>query len=110
MKVLFICTANRLRSPTAAALFADHPGLEVRSAGLDAACPRPLSNELVMWADKLFVMERRQRDIVRRKFRKTLGERPVIALGIPDDYEFMQPELVALLKDRVPQFLEGAGA
>jgi predicted protein tyrosine phosphatase len=106
MKVLFVCTANKLRSPTAEAVFSGAPGLEVRSAGLDMACPRPLSAELVAWADRLFVMERGQREKVRRRFRDTLGNRPVIVLGIPDEYEFMQPELVALLKARVPDFLD----
>jgi predicted protein tyrosine phosphatase len=105
MKVLFVCTANKLRSPTAEAVFADDPALEVRSAGLDAACPRPLTVELVSWADRLFVMERRHRETLKKRFRQALGDKPVVVLGIPDEYEFMQPELVALLKERVPQFL-----
>jgi predicted protein tyrosine phosphatase len=106
LKVLFVCTANRLRSPTAEAVFRDEPGLEVRSAGLDSACPRPLTAELVYWAERLFVMERGQRDKVRRRFRDALDGKPVIVLGIPDDYEYMQPELVALLKSRVREFLD----
>jgi predicted protein tyrosine phosphatase len=106
MKVLFVCTANKLRSPTAAAVFADAPGLEVRSAGLDAACPRPLTAELVAWADRLFVMEQRHREAIRRRFKQALGAKPLIVLGIPDNYDFMQEELVALLKERVPQFLQ----
>lgn len=68
VKVLFVCTANKLRSPTAQAVFAEHPGLEARSAGLDAAAVQPLTEELVSWADRLFVMETRQRDIIRRRF------------------------------------------
>ncbi|MDX0174518.1 protein tyrosine phosphatase [Sinorhizobium meliloti] len=106
MKVLFVCTANRLRSPTAEAVFAGHPGLEVRSGGLDGACPRPLTDELVAWADRLFVMEQRHREKIRKRFRQALGDKPIVVLGIPDDYEFMQPELVALLKERVPSFLD----
>jgi predicted protein tyrosine phosphatase len=106
MRILFVCTANRLRSPTAAAVFADDPGLEVRSAGLDAACPRPLTAELVAWADRLFAMEQRHRSAIKRRFREQFGGTPVIVLGIPDEYEFMQPELIALLKERVPQFLD----
>lgn len=105
MKVLFVCTANKLRSPTAEAVFASHPGLEVRSAGLDAAAPRPLTAELLAWADRLLVMERRHRELIRKRYRAALGSRPVIVLGIPDEFEFMQEELVALLKERVPPFL-----
>lgn len=106
MKVLFVCTANKLRSPTAEAVFADHPGLEVRSAGLDAACPCPLTAELVSWAESLFVMEQRHKKTLKRRFRAQLGSTPVIVLGIPDLYEYMQQELIELLKDRVPPFLE----
>ncbi|MEW5704402.1 MAG: phosphotyrosine protein phosphatase [Pseudomonadota bacterium] len=106
MKILFVCTANKLRSPTAEAVFAEYPGLEVRSAGLDPQAPKPLTAELVAWADRLLVMEQRHRDVVRKRFRQELDARPVIVLGIPDDYEFMQEELVTLLKERVPQFLD----
>ena len=105
MKVLFVCTANRLRSPTAEAVFADRPGLEVRSAGLDARAVRPLTAELVAWADRLIVMERSHREAIRKRYRTALGSRRVIVLDIPDEFEFMQEELVALLKARVPKFL-----
>jgi predicted protein tyrosine phosphatase len=106
MKILFVCTANKLRSPTAQAVFAEHPGIEARSAGLDASAPRPLTDQLVLWADRLFVMDQRHRNIIRRRFKHSLGSRPVIVLGIPDEYSFMQAELVALLKERVPPLLE----
>ncbi|MEZ5749405.1 MAG: hypothetical protein R3D83_05800 [Caenibius sp.] len=42
---------------------------------------------------------------LKRRFREVLGDRPLIVLGIPDDYEFMQPELIALLEEKVPPFL-----
>ena len=105
MKVLFVCTANRLRSPTAEAVFADRPGLEVRSAGLDARAVRPLTAELVAWADRLIVMEKSHREAIRKRYRTALGSRRVIVIGIPDEFEYMQEELVALLKERVPPFL-----
>lgn len=106
MKVLFVCTANKLRSPTAQAVFTGYPGIEVASAGLDAAAVRPLTAELIAWADRLIVMEPHHREKLRKRFKAALGPRPVIVLGIPDEYEFMQDELIALLKDRVPPFLE----
>ena len=105
MKVLFVCTANRLRSPTAEAVFADQPGLEVRSAGIDGLAVRPLTAELVAWADRLIVMEKSHREAIRKRYRTALGSRRVIVIGIPDEFEYMQEELVALLKERVPPFL-----
>ncbi|MGE3624530.1 MAG: phosphotyrosine protein phosphatase, partial [Bdellovibrionales bacterium] len=66
MKVLFVCTANKLRSPTAEAVFGTHPGLEVRSAGLDPHATTPLTAELVAWAERLIVMEQRHREKIRK--------------------------------------------
>jgi predicted protein tyrosine phosphatase len=101
VKILFVCTANRLRSPTAEAVFSQQAGLEVRSAGIDARAARPLTAELVAWADRIFVMEPHHRNFIRRRYRTAVGSRPLTVLGIPDEYEFMQEELVALLRERV---------
>lgn len=51
MNVLFVCTANKLRSPTAETLFKTMDGIEARSAGTDQDCPQPLTPALVAWAD-----------------------------------------------------------
>jgi predicted protein tyrosine phosphatase len=104
-RVLFVCTSNRLRSPTAETLFRGWPGLEVSSAGLDAAATRVLDQDIIGTADVIFVMERHHRDKTRKRFRAVLGQPPVYVLGIPDEYERDQPELIALLKERVPPLL-----
>jgi len=59
MRVLFVCTANKLRSPTAETLFSGRRGLEVSSAGLDGSAPRVVDASMVEQADLVFVMERR---------------------------------------------------
>jgi predicted protein tyrosine phosphatase len=105
MRVLFVCTSNRLRSPTAETLFAGWPGLEVSSAGLDAAATRVVDQDVVVAADVIVVMERHHRDKIRKRFRSVLGQRPVYVLGIADQYERDQPELIALLKEKVPPLL-----
>lgn len=106
MNILFVCTANKLRSPTAQAVFSGRPDITVRSAGLDPEAPCRLDAELVAWADKIYAMETHHREKIRKKFKKVLGATPVITLGIPDEYEFMQPELVALLKERLPVYAD----
>lgn len=98
--VLFICSQNRLRSPTAEQVFADWPGIETASAGTNNDAETPLDAELVAWADLIFVMERPHRNKLQTKFRKALRGR-VICLDIPDDYAFMDEQLVRLLKARV---------
>ena len=103
--VLFVCSQNRLRSPTAEQVFASHPGIEVSSAGLNNDAENPLTPELVAWADIIFVMEKAQRSKLQRRFKAGLKNVRVICLDIPDDYEFMEEPLVHLLKARATRHL-----
>lgn len=103
--VLFICSQNKLRSPTAEAVFAEIPGLEVDSAGLNHDAVVPLAPEQVAWADLIFVMEKAHREKLTRKFKRHLNRQRVIVLGIPDNYAYMDPALVEILKVKVPPHL-----
>lgn len=104
-RVLFICSMNRLRSPTAEQVFANHPGMECDSAGLNNDAHNPVTGELIEWAALIFVMEKAHRTKLSKRFRKNIGNRRVVCLDIPDDYDFMDPELVELLKRKVMPFL-----
>jgi predicted protein tyrosine phosphatase len=104
-KVLFVCSQNALRSPTAEQIFADWPGIEVSSAGTNHDAENPLTGELVAWADIIFVMEKQHRNKVQRKFRRHLGSARLICLDIPDEYEFMDSGLIQLLRAKVSHFL-----
>jgi len=108
LNLLFVCSQNRLRSPTAEQVFAAHPGVQCSSAGTNHRAENPLTPELVERADLIFVMEKTHRDKVRAKYRAQLKDKRVIVLGIPDDYAFMDPELVELLQAKVTKFLPGA--
>lgn len=103
--VLFLCSQNRLRSPTAEQVFADWPGIETASAGVSADADEQVSSELLDWAQIIFVMEKVHRTKLSRRFKAHLGHARVICLNIPDDYGFMDPDLVTLLKAKVPPFL-----
>ncbi len=103
--LLFLCSRNRLRSPTAEQVFARHPGVETASAGLAPDAEEECSVELVERADIIFVMEKAHRSKLQRRFGKHLKRARVICLDIPDDYAFMQPELVALLEKKVEPHL-----
>lgn len=104
-RILFVCSRNRLRSPTAEHVFAGRPGLEVTSAGLNHDADQPLTPELVAWADVIFVMERAHLRRLRERYRAELDRQRVVSLGIPDDYAYMDPVLVARLEDGVPRHL-----
>lgn len=102
---LFVCSRNRLRSPTAEHVFADVPGIVTLSAGTNRDADEPLTDELVGWADVIFVMEPAHRGKVQARHRAALKDTPLVVLGIPDDYDFMDPTLVRLLATRLRGWL-----
>jgi predicted protein tyrosine phosphatase len=105
IKALFVCARNRWRSPTAERVFRNDARLSVRSCGLSAKSPRTLRADDLNWADVVFVMESKHSERIRGEFQDALGGTPLHVLEIPDDYEFMDPELVELLTDRVEAYL-----
>ena len=104
-RLLFVCSRNRLRSPTAELVFAAYPGIETASAGLAPDAEEPLADEHIEDADIVFVMERAHRARLNRRFGRVLRGKRIVCLDIPDRYQFMQPELVDLLKQRVTPHL-----
>ena len=104
-RLLFLCSQNRLRSPTAEAIFADHPNVEVDSAGLNHDAVVPLSPEQIEWADVILVMERAHLNRLNRKFKPWLAGKRIAVLGIPDDYDCMDPELIRLLRVKCAPYL-----
>ncbi|HBI68851.1 MAG TPA: phosphotyrosine protein phosphatase [Massilia sp.] len=107
-RALFICTQNRLRSPTAEQVFATWPGVETDSAGVGNDADVPLSPEQLAWAEIVFVMEKAHRNRLSAKFQRHLNGKRIVCLDIPDDYAYMQPELVRLLEKKVAPFLRRA--
>src|SRR5689334_18128099 len=105
VKALFVCSQNRLRSPTAEHVFSQYEGVECESAGTNGSANIPLGPELVEWADIIFVMERAHRNKVTKMFRGHLNGKRIIVLGIPDDYEYMDETLIHLLKLKVEPYL-----
>ncbi|MBZ5760625.1 MULTISPECIES: low molecular weight protein tyrosine phosphatase family protein [Rhizobium] len=103
--ILFVCSQNKLRSPTAEQVFAGRRDIEVMSAGTNNDAENPLSTELVEWADIIFAMEKIHRSKIQRRYRSVLKGKRIICLDIPDDYTFMDQRLIALLQARVQRYL-----
>jgi predicted protein tyrosine phosphatase len=101
MKLLFVCSRNRLRSPTAEAVFSAHRGVEATSAGTSSDADTVVSPELIEWADIIFPMEPIHRRKLLEKFGPLLKTKRVIVLGIPDRYKYMDSELITVLKKKV---------
>ncbi len=104
-RILFICSQNKLRSPTAEQIFSLSTDIEVSSAGTNHDAENPLDREQIEWADIIIVMERTHRNKIQKRFRGVLHGKRIIVLDIPDDYEFMDPELIRLLRVRMGRVL-----
>ena len=94
-RILFVCTANVDRSPTAEFLYLGDPRYEVHSAGTAPFATNPLSREMMLWANRVFVMnerEDRHRTLVKMRFPDV--DRDVIDLDIEDRWRRGHPELV----------------
>ncbi len=103
--ILFVCSQNRLRSPTAEQVFSQRPDLEVASADTNNDAENPITSELIKWADVIVVMEKTHRAKVQKRFRSSLNSKRLICLDIPDNFAFMDPALVALLEKRLAPHL-----
>ncbi len=99
--ILFICSQNKLRSPTAEQLYSEAPGLEVASAGLNNDAEVPVTPELLEWSDRIFVMERNHRNRLTKKFKPHLQGKRITVLDIPDDYDFMDEVLLMILEQKL---------
>ena len=105
MRLLFVCSRNRLRSPTAEAVFAGYEGIEALSAGTAPDAETPVSAELIEWADVVFAMEGVHRKRLMSGFGTLMRDKRVVVLGIRDRYAYMEPALVELLKSKISAHL-----
>ena len=103
--VLFICSRNQWRSPTAEQVYRKHPMLAVRSAGTSPNARRKVSPDDIAWASVILVMEEKHKSRLKAEFNRLLEGRAIHVLDIPDDYKYMDPELVEQLEQCVPSIL-----
>ena len=101
LNLLFVCSRNRLRSPTGEALYANVPGIRSASVGTAPDAQERASLEWIEWADVILAMEGQHKKKLAKAFGSALRDKRVLVLGIPDDYDFMDPELCALLRMKV---------
>lgn len=105
LKLLFVCSRNIRRSLTAERLFDGVPGYEARSAGTQPSARVTLSPGLIGWADVVFFMERSHLNRAQGHFAEALQEKEVHVLNIPDDFEYMQDELIHELCARLEEWI-----
>lgn len=105
MNLLFVCSENRLRSPTGEEVFSQYDGVNAIGCGTNSDAETTVSGDLIEWADIIFVMEKSHRNKVSKKFKGLLKTKRLICLDIPDDYERMEPALIRLLENRVLRYI-----
>jgi len=103
--VLFVCSRNQWRSPTAEQIFRKHPHLNARSGGTSPKAKHTVNESDIAWADVVMVMEPKHKSRLLADFSEALRYKPLHVLDIPDEYQYMDPELVEMLEQCVPALL-----
>ena len=106
MNLLFVCSRNQWRSPTAEAIYKNIDGIFVKSAGTEPSARIKINMKRLMWADIVFVMEKRHKQRLNENFRDIIAEKELVVLDIPDEYQFMDEELIDLIKTSVSPYLK----
>lgn len=97
-KVLCVCSAGLLRSPTTAVVLSQEPyNFNTRAAGLVPEFALvPVDKVLLYWADEIVCMTEYQA----KTLRGLAPNKPVICLNIEDSYRYRDPELIQLIKEK----------
>lgn len=102
--LLFICGKNKYRSPTAENIMIGRGYEDVRSAGIDNDAQHQITPEDIGWADIILAMESKYVEKLRANFSQYLKNKKIVNLQVPDNYTFMQPELVTLLENKLSHY------
>jgi predicted protein tyrosine phosphatase len=100
-RVLCVCSAGALRSPTTAEVLREEYGYNTRAAGVYREwCVIPVTEDLIFWCDEIVCMEQEHADAIRHMDFWSEGDAPIIVLGIPDCHSFRSPDLIEQIKER----------
>ena len=104
-KLLIVCGRNKRRSRTAEYIFKNDDRFQIRSAGLSAVSDVQINEKLINWADIIFVMDDGQRNRIQSQYRE-LDLPGIHTLDIPDDYEYLNEDLVEMLTTRINDIIQ----
>ena len=105
MKILFVCSANIDRSPTAENIYSGRRDLEVKSAGVSDYAMTPVSVELIQWADIILCMEKKHKQKIKKKFSDIATNKIIDTLDVPDRYEYMNKNLINMIRKKTDTWL-----
>ena len=105
MHLLFLCSQNKRRSPTAEKLFDGYVGHSARSAGTESNARVKVTPGLLVWADIIFCMEKKHIRRIKEKYSDIIADKTIICLNIPDEYYYMDDDLCELLESLILEYL-----
>jgi len=96
-KVLCVCSAGLLRSPTTALVLSQEPfNYNTRAAGMTPEFALiPVDRVLLHWADEIVCMDDRQKAQLEGMLEET---KPIIVLNVPDQYGYRDPDLMKIIR------------
>ncbi len=109
MKILFVCGINKKRSLTAQTIYRNDPRIEVRSAGVSPSSKTKLTEANIEWADLILVMEKKYKERIMEIFKKRNNLPRIKSLEIPDEYDYMNEELIQMIKSSTEPHLKVKG-
>lgn len=104
-KILFVCSRNRWRSLTAETIYKNSAEYHVKSAGTEDSARIKINSKLILWAEIIFVMEKKHIEKMMQKFPSEIIDKKVIVLDIPDIYKYMDKELIEEIKTSISEYI-----
>lgn len=105
MNMLFVCSRNNWRSPTAETIYKNRQDHQVKSAGTEPSAKIRVSSKDILWADIIFAMEKKHKQRLLDNFPDETKNKQLVILEIEDEYKYMDEELVEMIKLSVDPFL-----
>ena len=105
MNILFVCSRNKWRSATAEAIYKNNQEHIVKSAGTEPSAVVKMTAKNVLWADLIFAMEKKHKQRLIQKFPEETHLKKIVVLDIEDDYEYMDAELIEIIKRSVEPYI-----
>lgn len=106
MNILFVCSRNQWRSPTAENIYKNHSGINVKSAGTEPSAKIKLNSKIIDWADLIFVMEKKHKQRMLENFPIESKRKKIVILDIQDEFKYMNKELIEEIKSMVDNYIE----
>jgi hypothetical protein len=104
-KVLCVCSAGLLRSPTIAWVLSNSPyNFNTRAAGaVEEYALVPVDEVLLQWADVVVFADKDHKRMLSYEHKELIDNMETYVLDIPDIHKFRSPKLVELIEEKVKE-------